>query len=209
VAVGKDRVQAARLLLAESGCDCILADDGLQHYALGRDVEIVVIDGQRRFGNGFCLPAGPLREPIERIRDADFIVVNGVPEEPDEIAMSLLGDTAVNLLTGECRALSAFSGNACHAVAGIGNPQRFFQHLADVGVGCRTHAFFDHYAFTSDDIKFDEDAPVLMTEKDAVKCIGFAQGHHWYVPVTAKLADGFVEVFLNKLRTCQIGSGTY
>ncbi len=199
MAVGPLRVDAARLLLDLSDCDVILSDDGLQHYALARDIEIAVIDGERRFGNGYCLPAGPLREPINRLESVDFRIVNGEPAEDNEFAMQLAGDQAVNLANGERQALQAFRGVQCHAVAGIGNPDRFFQLLAKAGLSCENHSFPDHYPFQCGDITFDDDAPVLMTEKDAVKCTAFAGQQHWAVPVTAVLAPGFSEQLLNIL----------
>lgn len=123
--VGPLRVDAARLLLEKTDCDVILSDDGLQHYALHRDIEIAVIDGVRRFGNGYCLPAGPLREPIERLNSVDLIIVNGEKQEPNEFSMRLEGDIAINLLTGEQKHLVDFLTEDCHAIAGIGHPERF------------------------------------------------------------------------------------
>lgn len=199
VAVGPLRVDAARLLLDQTDCNVILSDDGLQHYALARDIEIAVIDGARRFGNGYCLPAGPLREPINRLESVDFRVVNGGPAEDNEITMLLNGDQAVNLANGQYKPLKEFSGVQCHALAGIGNPERFFSLLEKAGVSCKTHSFPDHYLFQARDIEFNDDSPVLMTEKDAVKCTGFAGKQHWAVPVKAVLAPGFSEHLLNLL----------
>ncbi len=199
MAVGPLRVDAARLLLEQSDCNVILSDDGLQHYALARDIEIAVIDGERRFGNGYCLPAGPLREPINRLESVDFRIVNGEQAEDNEFAMQLVGDQAVNLADGQYQPLQAFRGVQCHAVAGIGNPDRFFHLLAKAGLTCENHSFPDHYAFKQRDITFNDDAPVLMTEKDAVKCTAFAGQQHWAVPVTAVLAPGFSEQLLKVL----------
>jgi tetraacyldisaccharide 4'-kinase len=176
VAICADRLAAARLLLTNRACDVIISDDGLQHYALQRDIEIVVIDGERRFGNGYCLPVGPLREPPERIKKVDLVVVNGGQDlHPDEFAMHCRGGELVNLLTGERKPLSEFRSAPCHALAGIGNPGRFFKQLALAGIDCTTHAFTDHYAFTAADLKFKDGKPVIMTEKDAVKCRRFAE----------------------------------
>lgn len=201
IVVGTDRVAAARLLLSGNDCDVIVSDDGLQHYALERDVEIVVIDGQRRFGNGYCLPAGPLREPPERIKQVDFVVVNGGNElQEGEFAMRCRGDRLINLLTGEHKDLSEFKGKACHAVAAIGNPDRFFKQLADAGIDCAMHAFPDHHAYSSADLNFKNDRPLLMTEKDAVKCRRFGKDHHWYLPVTAELPASFAQQLLNLLK---------
>jgi tetraacyldisaccharide 4'-kinase len=199
-AVGPARAAAARLLLENGVCDVILSDDGLQHYALGRTLEIAVIDGERRFGNGFCLPAGPLREPISRLRDVDLVVCNGAAREAGEYAMQVGGDTAVNLFTGEQRALNAFALQSCHAVAGIGNPRRFFELLRGAGIECITHSFPDHYAYEAADIDFCDGKPVLMTEKDAVKCRRFAREHDWYIPVQVVPQAGFSERFLHLLR---------
>ncbi|MGZ5000546.1 MAG: tetraacyldisaccharide 4'-kinase [Methylomonas sp.] len=201
VVVGADRVAAAKQLLATNACNVIISDDGLQHYALQRDIEIVVIDGQRRFGNGYCLPAGPLREPPERIKQVDLVVVNGGDElQEGEIRMQCLGQNLVNLATGERRSLEDFKGAVCHAVAGIGNPARFFAQLAAAGLVCETHALPDHHPFTAADLEFNDDKTVIMTEKDAVKCHLFAKPHHWYLPVDAELPEGFSQQLLTLLK---------
>ncbi len=191
-----DRVAAGRRLLQLNDCDVVICDDGLQHYALRRDVEIAVIDGQRRFGNGYCLPAGPLREPIERLREVDLVIVNGEATEEGEYSMRFEGGQAVNLKTGEAVELAQFKGKDCHAVAGIGNPRRFFDLLKAAGLQVRAHAFPDHHRFETDDIDFKGDAPVLMTEKDAVKCQSFASDRHWCVPIRAEpQAEFAVQLF--------------
>jgi tetraacyldisaccharide 4'-kinase len=200
MAVSPIRADAARLLLDKSDCNVILSDDGLQHYALNRDIEIAVIDGERRFGNGYCLPAGPLREPIERLQSVDFIVVNGEKSEDNEFSMQIAGNTAVNLVSGQQKPLQAFSTTNCHALAGIGNPDRFFKLLESAGLACKTHSFPDHYKFQPSDISFPDSEPVLMTEKDAVKCMAFAGGQHWYVPVKAFPDADFAEGLLRRLR---------
>lgn len=199
VAVGPVRAESGRLLLQHSGCDLILSDDGLQHYALARTVEIVVIDGERRFGNGYCLPAGPLREPASRLQSVDLVIVNGEKSAENEFAMQLQGDTAINLLSGESKPLADFIGTNCHALAGIGNPQRFFKQLAAAGLHCKNHPFPDHYAYQAQDICFADKLPVLMTEKDAVKCTAIANARHWYVPVTAIPEPAFAEQLTNLL----------
>lgn len=202
VAVGKDRPVAARLLLAAPfACDVIVADDGLQHYALGRRIEIAVVDGVRRFGNGYCLPAGPLREPIGRLRSVDLVVVNGTAQEAGEFSMRLLGDEAVNLATGACQPLAGFAGQPCHAVAGIGHPQRFFNQLTMAGLKFVAHPFPDHHAYQSADVAFADGCPVLMTEKDAVKCRAFATAQHWSVPVKAEPDADFAVQLLHLLKT--------
>ena len=200
MAVGLIRADAGRFLLEKAECDVILSDDGLQHYALHRTIEIAVIDGERRFGNGYCLPAGPLREPIERLSSVDLIIVNGDKQEPNEYSMSLVGDIAINLLTGEQKHLVEFKAEACHAIAGIGHPERFFKQLESAGLNTSNKSFPDHYSFQREDIEFSDQKPVLMTEKDAVKCKLFAGQQHWYVPVTACPESLFTEQLLNLLR---------
>ena len=196
VVVGPQRVDDAIFLLKKTDCDVILSDDGLQHYALGRDIEIAVIDGSRRFGNGFCLPAGPLREPENRLQAVDFIICNGGRAHENEISMSLKGDVAINLATAEQRSLKHFTDRRCHACAGIGNPQRFFDLLTAAGLNCITHSFPDHYHYQSEDIDFNDNEPILMTAKDAVKCTGFAHDKHWFVPVRAELDVEFSQRLL-------------
>ncbi len=200
VAVGRNRVEAARLLEG-SGIDVILSDDGLQNPSLARDIEICVIDGQRRFGNGMMLPAGPLRESTARLRQIDFVVCNGGEPQPDEISMRLRGDLALRLDTVvESRSLSDFSGSPVHAVAGIGNPERFFESLRVQGIELIEHAFTDHHALIAEDLAFDDDFPILMTEKDAVKCMHFADSRFWKVPVNAELPTFFFDGVDKKLR---------
>jgi len=201
VAVHADRPAAVRHLLSQHPCDVIISDDGLQHYALARDIEIVVIDGQRRFGNGYCLPTGPLREPLERLQQVDLVVVNGHSDRQDgEIAMHCVGTELTNLVTGERKALKDFAGQSCRAIAGIGNPQRFFRQLADAGLHCETLAFPDHHPYTAKELDFADDKPLLMTEKDAVKCAAFARRHHWYLPITAEPDPRFGASLLNLLK---------
>jgi tetraacyldisaccharide 4'-kinase len=184
LAVGADRVAAARLLVA-GGVDIVVADDGLQHLRLKREVEIVVIDGERRFGNRRLLPAGPLREPLRRLAEVDALVVNGEPVTEQEISMRLVATDAVTVTGGARRALSHFAPGPVHALAAIGNPARFFSMLDSHGIRVIPHAFPDHHRFERGDIEFGDSLPVLMTEKDAVKCESFADQRHWFVPVDA------------------------
>ncbi|MGH8125161.1 MAG: tetraacyldisaccharide 4'-kinase [Rhodanobacteraceae bacterium] len=190
VAIGAKRPEAARLLLAD-GVDVIVADDGLQHYALARDIEICVVEGARRFGNGRLLPAGPLREPPSRLRTVDFIVCNGGEPQANEVPMRLRMEDAHNLAGGFGRPLSAFAGQRVHAVAGIGNPGRFFEALRECGINVIEHPFPDHHRYAEDDFKFGDALPVLMTEKDAIKCHAFAENDWWSVPVSAKFPESF------------------
>jgi tetraacyldisaccharide 4'-kinase len=203
VAVGRDRPAAAQLLVS-AGCNVIVSDDGLQHYALARDCEIVVIDGDRRFGNGWLLPAGPLRESPARLKAADAVVVNGGrPLLPGALSMHLEAKNAVALVAGAVRPLSALTGRRVHAVAGIGNPERFFNMLRSRGIEVVGRPLADHARLTLADIEFGDDTPVLMTEKDAVKCAAFAGAQHWYVPVTASFDGGeagsLLDIILNKI----------
>lgn len=188
VAVAPRRAEAAELLLGE--CDVIVADDGLQHYALARDVEIAVVDGVRRHGNGACLPAGPLREPVSRLAGVDLVVCNGGEPHTGEYAMALHGDVAVNLADGRCLPLTEFSGPV-HALAGIGHPARFFEHLRRAGLVLDERPLPDHHVFAQADLEFGDALPVLMTEKDAVKCTALADARHWAVPVQAHLDPAF------------------
>lgn len=198
VAVGRDRPAAARLLL-EAGCDVIVADDGLQHYRLARDVEICVIDGERRFGNRRLLPLGPLREPMSRLRSVDFRVCNGGTEAPDEVPMRLEGGMVRALADAREQPLAAFAGQRVHAVAGIGNPQRFFDSLAMQGLDVIEHPFADHHAFTAADLDFGDGLAVLMTTKDAVKCRPFAREGWWSVPVHAVLPETFFDAVCQRI----------
>jgi len=193
VAVGRDRPAAARLLV-ERGCDVVVADDGLQHLRLARDVEICVIDGARRFGNGRLLPAGPLREPISRLGTVDFVVCNGGTARADEISMSLYGSEAESLVDRSRRLLlEYFRGRTVHAVAGIGNPGRFFHGLRERGIDVIEHAFPDHHDFVPGDIVFGDKLPVLMTVKDGMKCQSFAAPDVFVVPVAAHCPDSFYD----------------
>jgi tetraacyldisaccharide 4'-kinase len=203
VRVDRDRVAAARAL-AEAGCDIVVCDDGLQHYRLARDVEIEVIDGRRRYGNGRLLPAGPLREPPQRAMQCDFRVVNleaGAHDETGfgEWPMHLLPGDAQPLIGGRARPLVSFEGLRVHAVAGIGNPERFFAMLRNLGIAVVPHAFADHHRYAAGDFAFGSRLPVLMTEKDAVKCRAFADEQFHSVPVRAELPEAFWISLLDKL----------
>ena len=195
IAIGRDRPAAAQLLI-NAGCDVIVSDDGLQHHALARDCEIIVVDGERRFGNGRLLPAGPLRELPGRLQGADAVVVNGGPAVIGDHAslagalrMRVAGTDAIALKVGTAKPLSQFAGQSVHAVAAIGNPQRFFQMLQSLGIHVIAHPLPDHARLQMGDISFGDDLAVLMTEKDAVKCVSMAGPHHWYVPVDVVFDD--------------------
>jgi tetraacyldisaccharide 4'-kinase len=191
VVVAPNRVAAVGTLLEGHPCDVIISDDGLQHYRLGRDVEVAVIDGERRLGNRQCLPAGPLREPAKRLTEVDLAVIHG-GSGADELAMSLVIDEARRVLDPEdSRPLASFRGRTVHAVAGIGHPGRFFRQLRGLGLTVQAHPFPDHHRFTPQDLDLGGDAPVLMTEKDAIKCSPFARSNHWYVPARVRPSPGF------------------
>lgn len=204
VQVAADRVAAAHALIADGAVDVIVADDGLQHYRLARDVEVCVIDGVRGLGNGARLPAGPLREEPARLREVDQVLVNGGSWTPAEgIAwhrFSLRPGQPYRLDGGSAPAsLSEWRGRAVHAVAGIGHPQRFFATLADLGLVVHPHAFPDHHAYEAADLPpADPQCPVMMTEKDAVKCRHFDHDQLYALPVTAELPDTLIDT-LNAL----------
>jgi len=193
VVVGSDRVAAAKELIG-LGCDVLIADDGLQHHRLARDFEILVIDGRRGFGNGSRLPAGPLRESPKRARSVDCVVVNGSGEGPGYdgpvYRMKLVGDKLHRLDDSEKIDLDAWAGRL-HAVAGIGNPKRFFELLEQDGLTIERHAFADHFSYRQNDLEFAGDFAIVMTEKDAVKCRSFALDNAWYLPVSTRFSgDG-------------------
>lgn len=201
VMAGPDRLASGLVLVGELGCDIVVADDGLQHYALQREVEIAVVDGERRFGNGFCLPAGPLRERPVRLAGVDLVVTNGNPLEGDALWMQMLAGQAVNLEDpSRVRPLEVFRGRQVVAVAGIGNPERFFAMLRGCGMQVEERPYPDHHAFQPGDLAGFGSTPVLMTEKDAVKCERFAGGNCWYVPVTLDIHPAFTHR-LNRLIT--------
>jgi len=207
--IGADRVAAAQALLrAHPECDVIVSDDGLQHYRLGRSIEIAVVDGARGLGNGLMLPAGPLREPAARLACVDAIIVNvsqsaGVGIKagaPAAFAMALQSRGFYNLLNPDHKAApEQFLNRRVHAVAGIGNPQRFFELLQRLGLTFTAHSFPDHHAFSARDLAFADADLAVMTEKDAVKCRSFATEKHWVLRVDAEIDPAFGELILKKL----------
>ncbi len=199
MAAGPDRVAAAEALLTYAQCDIIISDDGLQHYALERDIEIAVVDGVRRMGNGNFLPAGPLRESPKRLRKVDFVVANG-QHGPGEFLMRMQVGKLRNInFPNEVRDLSLLKGRPVHAVAAIGNPERFYRILAVAGVKGKRHEFGDHYFFKPEDITFNDNLPVIMTEKDAVKCQPAPGNNYWYLMVKAHVEDRFGYELVEKL----------
>ena len=183
VVVGPNRRQDIERLLADEACDVVLSDDGLQHYALQRDIEIAVVDASRKFGNGFCIPSGPLRERVTRLQQVDMVLLNGGDETQDSFKLLATSCVPVSNKTDENLDLSSFAGKTVHAVAGIGHPERFFTMLKQQNINVLQHVFPDHYAYKESELKFSDDLAVLMTEKDAVKCRGFSLNNHWSVPV--------------------------
>jgi tetraacyldisaccharide 4'-kinase len=198
LAVGRERAAAVRLL--EVDCDVIVADDGLQHYALARDFEIAVIDGRRGLGNGLLLPAGPLREPATRLARVDAVVVNGSGVAPaGALRMEVEATRLVGVANGVEAAATAFAGRRVHAVAALGHPQRFFELLRRLGITVIEHPFPDHQPLTAADLDFSDGLPVLMTEKDAVKCWRFAGPDAWYLEVAARFADADAARLLDRV----------
>ena len=197
--VGADRLQVIEALRAANpAVNVVILDDGLQHYRLRRDLEIAVVDG-RGAGNGFLLPAGPLREPAWRLRTVDAVVANGAALKRD-FTMLLDGDTLHRMTDArERRPLKSFAGQKVHAVAGIGDPNRFFAQLGKAGLQVLPHPFPDHHAFTPGDLDFGDALPVLMTEKDAVKLRHAARPEWWVLPVTARLDSAFGDWLLRRL----------
>ncbi|MFV1992490.1 MAG: tetraacyldisaccharide 4'-kinase [Acidiferrobacterales bacterium] len=222
VIVDADRVRGVNKLVAEHQCDIIISDDGLQHYRLERDVEVCVIDGVRGNGNGFCLPAGPLREPVSRLNSIDAIIVNKPVNNPakpfkfdhkykNTYEMSLQESGLVNVYdSSEKKDASSFQGETVHAVAGIGNPEQFFKHLENLGMQVIRHPFPDHYNYQADDLLFT-DYPTVMTEKDAVKLwhnnenMAPKMDQYWYLSVSVNVEQSFEEFILKKIEEKNYG----
>lgn len=195
VAVCRRRIDAARLLAERDDVDVILADDGLQHYALQRDIEIAVVDKHGGFGSAWLLPAGPLREPMWRLETVDHIVVNG-----DEAGFDVMpnGVLPVNRVC-DTRQLSDFAGSTVHAVAGIAQPQKFFSLLRAHGLELHEHVFDDHHQFQPSDLEFKPELDILMTQKDAVKCSKFTGARMWALRIEAVLAKGWTDALLREV----------
>ncbi|WP_226704545.1 tetraacyldisaccharide 4'-kinase [Microbulbifer elongatus] len=214
VMVSPKRAEAAEALIAEHGCDVIISDDGLQHYGLWRSMEICVVDGQRGLGNEHLLPRGPLRESPERLGSVDMVVVNG---EPNALVESQCGDQADFVMelapslwhqfnldqTSTLKLESGPEAGPCHAVAAIGNPQRFFNALRNLGYTVMEMPFPDHHQFTQHELQLDGETPVIMTMKDAVKCRDFWQSHWWAMEVQAQLPDIFYQRIHQHLESFQ------
>jgi tetraacyldisaccharide 4'-kinase len=199
--IGRDRPAAGRALLsAHPECDVLISDDGLQHYRLHRDAEIAVVDGMRRFGNGFLLPAGPLRELPSRLCKVDAVVINGGEIKGNEYPMQLEGSVFHNLLDPDTvKRAPDFHGKRLHAVAGIGHPRRFFDQLKKLGLVAQIHSFPDHHRYVPADLAFGDADAILMTEKDAVKCSAFASKKCWVLRVEAQLDPILIHRILERI----------
>ena len=204
--VGRDRVAVGRVLLADHPeVDVILCDDGLQHYRLARDVELAVFDG-RGAGNGWRLPAGPLREPLSRLAAVDAVICNGLPDDrlPEALPrfdMRLRAGKFYRLNDPQQSCAAAdLAGRNLHALAGIGDPERFFRTLEGLGLAFARHPFPDHHAYSATDLDFAGNGVLMMTEKDAVKCAGLTVGETWVLPVEAELSPALIDLILEKLR---------
>ena len=209
VVIGPDR-NAAIELLSQQGIDLILSDDGLQHYKMARDYEIVVLDAKRQLGNSWLLPAGPLREGAWRLDTVDAVILNGAVDidansscdkGKEEQGMAIVPSAWVNAKTGERKLLDFFAGKALHAIVGIGNPQRFFTTLDSLAVKYKEYVFADHHAFTQTDLDIANEYSqcIVMTEKDWVKCAAFANENMWYLEVDAQLSTTLENKLMNDL----------
>jgi len=202
VVVGADRVAAVEYLLSHNKCDVVLSDDGLQHYRMARALEICVVDSIRGHGNGYCLPAGPLREPLSRLKDIDIVVYSAVNSDvaASDVDSYSLEFVALNRLNSDQQsAVSSLIGKTAHAVAGIGHPARFFQQLRDNGLTIVEHAFPDHHTYQESDFSGWNKECIIMTEKDAVKCGGFSLADAWFVNVQAKFSTSLELKLVDKL----------
>ncbi len=206
VAVSPNRIAAGRCLLATGLVDVLVSDDGLQHYTLARDCEVLVVDGERRFGNGYLLPAGPLRESPARLDSVDLVLVGGGESQAGEFSISYQLENAVNLASAEQRPLAAFAERTVHAIAAIGNPGKFFAALRAQGLTVIEHGFADHHRFQARDLQFVGSQVALMTEKDAVKCRGFGMPSLWAVPLTAAIPEAAWQRVLRSLPGMRAGT---
>tara|TARA_B110000046_G_scaffold184710_1_gene223947 strand:+ start:1017 stop:2060 length:1044 start_codon:yes stop_codon:yes gene_type:complete len=218
VVIGPDR-NAAIELLSQQGIDLILSDDGLQHYKMARDYEIVVLDAKRQLGNSWLLPAGPLREGAWRLDTVDAVILNGAVDidansscdkGKEEQGMAIVPSAWVNAKTGERKLLDFFAGKALHAIVGIGNPQRFFTTLDSLAVKYKEYVFADHHAFTQTDLDIADEYSqcIVMTEKDWVKCAAFANENMWYLEVDAQLSAALENTLMNDLTALVCSSKT-
>lgn len=205
VVVSANRAAAVKAIMNNTHCNIVITDDGLQHYAMSRDLEIVMIDSMRQFGNKRLLPAGPLREKLSRLKSADFVVTNysvrgAAHHEVSQYSMHLILSHLISLKSLEEIEVAKFNSKRVHAVAGIGNPYQFFAALKQLGFDVIEHMFPDHYLYQAHDLEFGDDLPVVMTEKDAVKCMSFASDRFWYVNVIARMNAKLEHDLVSKLK---------
>ena len=200
--IDKSRVRAVKAITDNHDCDIIISDDGLQHYKMNRDIEIVVIDGKRRFGNNLTFPAGPLRESKARLNSVDFIVNNSGPTDEGEYLMNVSPSRFVHLKSGKSYPIEDWPMHKqVHAVAGLGNPGRFFDLLARLGFDIIRHPFQDHHNFHEQDIHYLDHLPIVMTEKDASKCKDFDNNKIWYLTIEADVSDKFINELDTKIKS--------
>ena len=200
--IDKNRVRAVKTLANNHDCDVIISDDGLQHYNMNRDIEIVVIDGKRRFGNNLTFPAGPLRESKSRLKSVDFVVNNSGPTKDNEYLMNISPSKFIHLKSGKSYLIKDWPMHKqVHAVAGLGNPGRFFDLLARLGFEITRNSFPDHHNFDEEDLNFLDHLPIIMTEKDASKCRSFNNNKIWYLTIEADVSDKFIAEVDLKLKS--------
>jgi tetraacyldisaccharide 4'-kinase len=219
VIIGTNRNKSINLIKSElSKVDIIISDDGLSNYKFNRDIEVVVFDGERFLGNKKCLPVGPLREPVSRLKNSDFYVVNingfenksSFTENSNYIPMDLKPNLSLKNLDPNSKInnlkLTDFEGKAVHAVAGIGHPERFFNVLKSYGIEIIEHKFNDHYNYKTSDLDFDDKLPIITTEKDAVKLKNLNLKNAWYYEVNASITDQFTTKIIEKLNNSENSS---
>lgn len=206
IVIGIDRVAAVKELLSKTDCNVVVSDDGLQHYRLSRDVEIAIVDGDRGFGNGSFIPAGPLRESPKRLKEVNFIVrqisenVKNIRKNENEFDMRLISGFLYSVKNPSTRmTLQELKNQTVHAVAAIGNPKRFFANLKNHHIELIEHVFPDHYLYREKDLKFDDNFPIIMTEKDAVKCKNLAGENVWFLPVDCEIDMLIGDLILKKI----------
>ncbi len=210
VMIDPQRTRAVQALVVECDVDIIISDDGLQHYALQRDIEIHVMDAKKQLGNGYCLPAGPLREPVARLQETTLQVINGKLENHRALDMSqyVMQLKILNIYSAihpqNFRTLADFRNKTVHAVTAIGHPERFFQQLRAAGINVIEHAYRDHHIFSQEEIIFSDNYDILMTEKDAVKCRSFIHPQHWIVAVDAIFDSTFTQQLQRLLKEIKL-----
>lgn len=201
VVVSKNRVAAAKVLETMGHCNIIISDDGLQHYRLQRDIEILLVDAIRQFGNQQLLPAGPLREPLSRINEVDFVVENGEKNNKNSFSVHYTPIKFVSVANAAItKSLAEFASTTVHAIAGIGHPEQFFTMLTSLRLNVVSHIFPDHHAYTASDLIFNESLPIVMTEKDAVKCQSIADNNMWYLAIELTSGEELPNALWKKIK---------